>query len=446
MAPPLWWVESCDEHGPHAGKGVAVRLAGAATGLARLPALLIHPGTRSVTLKSCAAESPADYGITRFAVTLKGAARRELRPGRLLYPLWCEQYNATAALVTTAADVPRSRQAGGEWRLLPCGVPAHVCETLQSAVHGVQAVRDRDPRLAHYLLLRIARPLPLIPGCDYELRHPGGSVRLRVELALPPATDAAAVVSGAGELLAEGASSQQVSFAVWGFCGSPDAGMHPELSARSIPSAQPPPLRIGCWWVSPDVVDRCRAALTRAAATHRGIGTRDAVAVVGTAVAGSGPAFGAAVVKWAAGDGGVLTKREGRYFPAGIDRDAILPPAARQLRAEIERSGRIGYDVSRSRHSNTRALIDSLQRLGMAVILDNARVMTPQTLDQLAGEAHAELIGSQGDLHQRRLARLWGLPRSSARAVTLRLIADGRLERASSVHVRLPRSTRRVGR
>jgi DNA-binding GntR family transcriptional regulator len=78
----------------------------------------------------------------------------------------------------------------------------------------------------------------------------------------------------------------------------------------------------------------------------------------------------------------------------------------------------------------------------MAVLLDNALVVSPTVLSRM-GEQAIEAIRATGrDIHQRDLAALWGVPRNTARAVVSRLIHDGVLERGSSVHVRAARRRR----
>lgn len=430
MAPPLWWVESSEVEAPIPGRGVALRLGATVAGESPPAALLLYPGKRALSVRG-RGNSGKESSSRFFEVVLKGAARRELKPGGLLFAAAHEQYNTTTALVS--CENLQYSATGSACSVRIPDVPPEVADTLQVALSAVRPWDDR------HALLQLTRALPLIPGCDYELHQGRRCGRLTVVLALPAHGDVNAATSAAAGLLAGGLPIEQVTYRVWGIVG------HLPAQERSswLEQQEPAPIDIGGWWTAPSLLDRCVAALQRAARRHEGIGSRDAVRVVSEVSGVGGPAFSMALVSWAAADGTLLVKRDGRYFPADVARDQVLPPAARQLRQEIERCGRTGYDAARNRHPNTRALVESLQRLGFAVVLDNARVVSAHALQTLAQEAQTHLSGSDRELHQRQLAQLWGLPRNSARAVTARLVADGLLERASSVHVRLPRRARR---
>ena len=393
--------------------------------------LLLYPGKRTLAVRG-RGNSGEGSNSRFFEVVLKGAARRELRPGALLFAAEHEQYNTTTALVSR--EVLDYSGTGSDCSVRIPHLPSEIAETLQVRVNAIRPWDDQ------HALLQLTRVLPLIPGCDYELQQGSRCSRLAVVLALPPHGDLNAAASAAAALLADCLPIAQVTYRVWGFVGYRAA----QERSSWLEQQEPAPVDIGGWWAAPPLLDRCVAALQRAARRHEGIGTRDAVRVVSEVSSAGGAAFAMALVSWAAADGTLLVKRDGRFFPADVAGDQILPPAARHLRHEIERSGRAGYDAARSRHPNTRALVESLQRLGFAIVLDNARVVSPHALQTLAREAQTHLSGSDRELHQRQLAQLWGLPRNSARAVTARLVADGLLERASSVHVRLPRRARRT--
>lgn len=430
----MWWVESTDINGAGFAKGVPVRLASAARDAVPPKRLTIHPGGYPVTVRGRGRTT-----ATRFELSLKGVTRRRLAPGSLLYATRFEQCSQVTALFEPASE---ALPPGG--MLAPADLPVALREPGRVPVQRWEQVGGR------HLVIVMGRALPVFPRTRYNLYDRGGRLvmTLRAVLPLPPvaARDSAALVIQTVEALAAGEPVERLLYRLFGFVWFDEAG-----DAHDAAGPEPSAVRIGEWWVSTMVRERAAAALSRAASSGAGLRQRDATAVVSAAVPGSGPALADAVVAWATTSGGLLHKREGRYATAGETRQAQLPPAARQLRLEIERCGRNGYDIAHGIHPNTRALVERLVQLGCAVMLDNGRALSSDALDLLAQEARARISAAgqgeatdgtrpraHGELHQRELALLWGLPRNSTRAVVARLVADGRLVRASAVHVSLP--------
>ncbi len=498
MAPVAWWVESTDLEAAGFTKGVPVRLAGATPDTVPPKQLSLYPGGDPVTVRD-----RGRAGATQFELSLKGVTRRRLQRTLLLYPTRYEQCTQVAGLFEPAPvrppapgdpPAPRSqhpplpplpplpslRPLPPEARLAPLGLPAamrdRVAVPLQQMV-PLQRESGSRPRL----LIRLDRALPLLPGMQYGVYGRSGRLltKLTTLLPLPPSFTAVGrpparfasleeQALAAAEALDAGEPVTRVVYRLYGFvwkAAHSGAATESGHSARGksrrtagaesrhdAPEAAAP--AIDDWWVSPRLLERATNALARAArSAQSGMRQRDAAAVAAAAVPGCGAALAEALAARAARSGAELRKREGRYVAAGAAGEARLPPAARQLRREIERSGRSGYDLAHGTHPNTRMLVERLVEAGLAVVLKNGRAVAAETLDLLAEEVRARLgsaAGAKGDraggeLHQRELAALWGLPRNSTRALVEQLVADGRLERASAVHVGLPGGKRGTG-
>lgn len=472
MAPAAWWVESTDLKAAGFTKGVAVRLATATPHSVPPKDLTLYPGGGCVTVRH---RGKAE--ATRFELSLKGATARRLQRSLLLYPTRCEQCTQVAALFEpAAAPLPPYGL------LAPLGLPAAIRERVAVPLRRRQPALRGSGSAGQRLVILLQRAIPLLPRMEYGLYDRSGALIMTLRAVLPFPPPAAGVeqmqkqptassrhsaevtpkgpnvaqkdreittsvrtvtlqdqVIAADEAIAAGQPVTCVLYRLYGFVwaeGTSDGrGEAPEPAALSV----------GHWWVSAEILERASAALRQTVGSGLpGVARRDAVAAVVAAVPGCGPALAEALLAREAGSGALVRTREGRYIVAEAAGDAQLPPAARQLRREIDSCGRHGYDLVHGTHPNTRALVDRLVEAGYVVVLKNGRALSSRTLDQLAEEARARLRAcagqgsDRGELHQRELAALWGLSRNSARAVGELLVADGRLERASAVHVCLP--------